>query len=332
MSRVLQVVSAVVLLIGAAACSRPAPTVEQAYQAARRTSATPAEQAASWHSLLRYHPESPYTLEAADALVRLLAQDLGRPEEVREILRDVLDRVEEPRTRRGLQRRLARVLALLNDADGLRHLVEEAAAERALAFGEFLALLDASVTGEAWELTLDLADRALPLTTPEAYSAEFPDRGLDPGEVASITGRRRAMVLAARGRAQARLGDGEEALATFAQAAAGAPRSYLGVLDPPLPRYWGLTLLEAGRPREALEHLAPAALMGGDPDALPALRAAFSATGHEDHEFEEFSRKTREGLARNLEDFRLLGYDGKPFQLAQQGRDQVILLTFWFPT
>ena len=332
MSRALRFLSAVVLLTAAAACLRPAPTLEEAYQAARLAPATPAVQVASWRELLRHHPESPYTLEAADALERLLAQELDRPGEVRDILQDLLARVVEPRTRRGLQRRLARILAVLKDAEGLRHLVAEVSGERTPGFGEFLALLEASVDGEAWSLTLDLADRALPLTTPEAYSAEFPDRGLEPGEVARITGRRRAMVLAARGRAQANLGNPDEALATFAQAAAGAPRSYLGVLDPPLPRYWGLTLLEAGRPQEALEQLAPAALMGGDPDAMPALREAFAATGHEDQEFERFSRQTREGLARTLEDFRLLEFDGRPFQLAQQARDQVVLLTFWFPT
>lgn len=330
--RVLTLWTAAILAVVVAGCSRPTPSLEEAYQTASEAPDVPAVQFAAWRRLLRHHPDTPHTIEAADAVIRIASRELEQPHQAREVLEEVLDQVENPRTRRTLQRRLAHVLGDLRDEDGLRQLVGEMAAESEPGFGEALTLLDAAVTGEAWPLTLELADRAMVLATPEAYRRQAPGSRLGDDEVERIAGRRTAMVLASRGRAQARLGDLDAALATFEQAAAGSPLSYMGQLPPPLSRYWGLTLLEAGRPQEALDHLAGASVMGGDEDAGPVLRRAWDAAGFPEEEFERFLWDTRLALSRPLEDFELPDMDGRPFRMAEQGRDQVVLLAFWFPT
>ena len=101
--------------------------------------------------------------------------------------------------------------------------------------------------------------------------------------------------------------------------------------DTPLLRYWGLALLKTGDFDQALEKLAPEAVMGGDEEALHGLKEAYVARSGGEQGFEEYVWRTREELAPRIADFTLPDYEGTPLALSSlQGK--VILLAFWFPT
>ena len=96
--------------------------------------------------------------------------------------------------------------------------------------------------------------------------------------------------------------------------------------------YWGSALWQQGDVEGAIAMLAPEAVFGDAKQAEPILRQAYGTVNGDDEGYSDFLDATRQELARDVDDFTLMNYDGNPVTLSELKGDSVMLLAFWFPT
>jgi hypothetical protein len=109
--------------------------------------------------------------------------------------------------------------------------------------------------------------------------------------------------------------------------------SYLGVPNTPLYSFWGRAALAEGDFDRAVELLGAETLFGQNGARADVyLREAYAAKNGGDEGFEEFLWATRNDLAKTVDDFTLLDYNGNEVRLADTSAGKVTLLAFWFPT
>jgi hypothetical protein len=186
---------------------------------------------------------------------------------------------------------------------------------------------------EEWVHADQHAHAAFFLATPENFRAEYPDREFTDEKVESIVRHRQGQSLAYESWALYNQGEIETAFTRFAEADAIGSLSYLGVPDNPLYTFWGRAALAEGDLDKAIELLSAETLFGEDGSSSePYLREAYVAKNGDDQGFDEFLWSTRNQLAKTIDDFTLLDYDGDPVSLSDIGTDKVTLLAFWFPT
>lgn len=325
-------VAGILLLAGCA--DDPGLTAEEAYQVAREAyyeAETPEEKARIAEEYLASWPDSERAPGLAEALLYYRGEELDDPEGAYRIVSEVLTHVEDPERRFAIGMALVPVAHEVGEPLDPASLAAELAAYRPLTFTEHMDVVDAAEEIDAWRTARDHASDALGLATPEAWRADYPEQEADAAEVAERARKRRAAALAHLGWAQHHLGETDEALATFASAEAVTDTNYVGIPETPLGSYWGRALVDVGRPGEALEKLAPDAVMGGDEDARAALRRAFEATRPDDDDFTEYLWSLRERFAPPVDEFTLTDYDGEQVSLSDFN-GQVVMLAFWFPT
>jgi hypothetical protein len=165
----------------------------------------------------------------------------------------------------------------------------------------------------------------------ETFKADYPDASYSEAYIQISGKNRQALLLTFKGWAKANAGQVESALADFALADGLVRRTYLGQPENELYLYWGKTLLAQGNAKGAADKLAPAALFGGQKEALDPLKQAYLATGGNESGFEDFIWKQRKLLAKTADDFTLEDYEGQPRRFADL-RGKATLLNFWSPT
>jgi tetratricopeptide (TPR) repeat protein len=276
------------------------------------------------------HPNDENAAHALSGVIYYLGD---APEEKQEALaysRKTLAAVTEPDVRREMQLELLSLYGSLGNSDALFAAAQEMAKSEPLNFAENDRITEAALEAGAWQLALSHAQAAGHQIHPDTFRADFPDREFTDEEVDKAVKQRRATALAGQGWAMARLGQLDDAVDAFENGSSSVTRNYVGIPDGPLYSYWGRTLAELGRHEKAMALLAPAAILGGDEEAMDALHGAFTAA-HGEKGFEDYLKKTRNSMAVQMDDFTLNNYQGEPLTLSQL-KGQVVLLSFWFPT
>jgi hypothetical protein len=206
-------------------------------------------------------------------------------------------------------------------------------AVRPLSYDEHQWVAEIATDLEEWVHADQHAHAAFFLATAENFRAENPDREFSDEKVQSIVRHRQGQSLAYEAWALYNQGDTEPAFTRFAEAEAIGSVSYLGVPDNPLYTFWGRAALAEGDLDKAVELLGAETLFGQDgSSSMPYLREAYVAKNGDDEGFDEFLWSTRNELAKTVDDFTLLDYEGSPVSLKDISTDKVTLLAFWFPT
>lgn len=322
------------LMLGCGKAEPPAPTADEAWDAARAAleATEDREQAiAVLRGYLEEHPVTRRTAGLLGYLVELEGQEAGRPAQTEALVRSIWPQVEDEEQRFELDKLLVTLAALQHDGAKLEVALGNASAGRELTFSDRLELMEGLVAGEAWKETLVLAEGAAGQATVDAYRSDYPDTELSDAEVEEAAQRRQVLVASYRGWAKVNLGQVEEGLDELAAAEPMARRNYVGVPEEPLFKWWGAAVLGQGDAERALELLAADAVMGADEHAMASLRTAYAARFGSEDGLDEYLWSTRDRLAKPLDGFVLADYEGREVAFSDfQGK--VILLAFWFPT
>ncbi|MEJ2581993.1 MAG: hypothetical protein P8127_10245 [Acidobacteriota bacterium] len=244
-----------------------------------------------------------------------------------------LDQIEDP------EQRFVASMSLFDLADSVEiplSIAEVASAleaVRPLSYDEHQWVYEVATDLEEWEHARQHAHAAFQLATPENFLAEYPDREFTDEKVASMVRFRKGQSLAYEAWALYNQGNTEPAFNRFAEADAIGSVTYLGVPNNPLYTFWGRAALAEGDIDKAVELLGAQTLFGQDSSSSESyLREAYATKNGNVEGFDEFLWATRNKLAKKVDDFTLLDYQGNPVSLADISTDKVTLLAFWFPT
>ena len=292
---------------------------------------TAAKKAEVLNSFLKEFPESRYTLGVLREGVRLLAQEAGDALGALALVTSILDKVENKDLRFDIRKIQAQVYGSLGKIAEMSALITELQKEKEFGYRDHSAVIEAAITAKQWQMALDHSAAAHALAKPEVVWAELPESSRDKETAERTAKSRKGEALASKGWALANLGRTDEGLAVFTDAEATTDFFYLGFPETSLYYYWGHTLSKHGEYDEAIEKLAPGAVLGGRTDELEALKGAYSAKNGSAAGFDKFVWEKRMELAKPVADFTLPDYEGDEHSF-ESLKGKVTLLNFWFPT
>jgi len=221
MRGVLTLVLVIATLASLASCGSGKQRIETAYRewnAVVEGEASDADQVAAARTFLERFPDTEHTREVAGNAVYLLTEKLGDAAGAEQLLADLTGRVGTADTRTALAGMRLGALAKLRRTDALRVAADEYTAGRELRYGDHQRVFEAALECGEWDLALTHAERALPLSTAEAFLADNERRKPSEQRIADGARRRKVGALAARGWALANLGRIEEALPVLEEA------------------------------------------------------------------------------------------------------------------
>jgi len=311
----------------------PAVAAYKEFRGAYLDSEDRADQVALVEQFLTDYPNHENAGYFCEDIINYYARDLGQPEKAYENLYPVLAVAEDHEVRFDIGTALAPIAAELGKPLDLKNLAVSLESEDQLNFYQTQQVMDAAAKTGDWALEESYADGALARATAEAYRAEYPDREFSDEDVAKRVTLRRVTALAHKGWAAFNQDRADEAMVLFEEANNLAERNYVGLTGGPLNTYWGTALLRQGDTEGAMTVLAPEAIFGDKKSAEPILRQAYVASNDDSEEgFDEFATFTRGHLARQVDDFTLMDYQGDEVALGDLRKEKVTLLAFWFPT
>jgi len=328
------VLTLVLVIATLASCGSGKQRIDAAYRewsTVMEDGASDAEQVAAAKDFLQQFPDTEHTREVAGNAVYLLSEKLGDATGADALLVDLNERVRTTETRTALAGMRLGVLAKLRRTDALRVAAEEYTAGRELRYGDHQRVFEAALECGDWDLALAHAERALPLSTAEAFLADNEKRKPSEQRITDGARRRRVGALAARGWALANLGRLEEALPVLEEAHDTDFSGYMGNRESAAGSYLGRALAMAGRCAKAEPVLVVEALYGGDPAARKALLDCHTAAAGET-DFDAYLGQARRRMARPIDDFTLPDYGSVTHRFSDLHNGEVALLAFWFPT
>ena len=282
---------------------------------------------------LAKYPDTGHSGLLARRIAYYRGHEMGDPGGAFDAVYAALDQIEDP------EQRFVASMSLFGLADSVEvplDIAEVASAleaVRPLGYDENQWVYEIASDLEEWECAGRHAQAAFQMVTPENFRAEYPDREFTDEKVASMVRFRKGQSLAYEAWALYNQGKIEAAFTRFAEADAVGSVTYLGVPNNPLYTFWGRAALAEGDIDKAVELLGAQTLFGQDRSSSEAyLREAYAAKNGNDEGFDEFLWATRNQLAKKVDDFTLLDYEGDPVSLTDVGTDKVTLLAFWFPT
>jgi tetratricopeptide (TPR) repeat protein len=337
MSRKILIFFAVVLLVANLAAAQEQSDPRKDYQetmAKYRAEKTEEGKCSIWLDFLKRNPDNDYTYGTVNYLVRThYLGHLNDPAAAIRFIDESLSKVASADRKRGIKSLEIGVYGKAKDTEKLKALAVELAAMGEVDYNMHESFTEAAVEAEAWDLALEHADAALALATPEAIKADYAKMGreVDALRIEKAVGWRTGPNIAAKGWALINLGRTVEGLKVFEKALEVTPRFYIGVPDSNLDVYWAKTLLKAGDYSQALERIAPDAVMLGGEEAMELLKKAYIGKHGSEAGLEEYLWNKRVGLARPVDDFTLPDFDGKEHKFSDL-KGKVTILSFWFPT
>jgi hypothetical protein len=210
-------------------------------------------------------------------------------------------------------------------------LAERLSGEGALGFRDYWNVIEGGVAGEDWALVRRYCTRAGDLATADTYRAEHPNNGLSEEDLTNAVNERVGMLLVKDAWARANQGEVDEALMDFARADGMIPRYYFDIPEYGLNVHWANTLMMKGEFERAIDLLSMDALVMRNEEALAALKQAYIGAYEGGSDFEAWADDLHRQVARKLDEFEMPDYQGERHAFADL-RDEVTLVTLWFPT
>ena len=316
------------------ACGPKAPSAEQAFKSADDNfskAATPQEKIRIARDFLTAFPDGPHTSEMLANAVSVCMEELKQPQEAWALIRSVQFKVKDPVQARKVCVISLPVLGKLKKSAELST-AASTLASRAMTYDEHIAVANASLDAERWDLAVNHAQAALKSATPEAFKADNPGREFAPDRLERYVNIRKAECLTDSAWAQANLGRYDDSLMNFDQAREFTVFSFVGASEPPFDLYLGKTYLMKREYAKAMDSLTPAAVFAGDPEALEAMKTAYKGLKGDDAGYAAYIEDQRAKLAKAVTDFTLPDYQGAPHTWSDMQKGRVMLLSFWFPT
>ncbi len=326
--------AAIALVIACGSPALPPESVDEAYDSLKDKfgeAQTAEEKAAIAEDFLARFPNSEYTGGVAGAIVYYRGDELGEPQKAWDSVQAALAKVEDPEIRFETNMNLLDLSSEIGQPIDLAAVAAELAEHRDLTYSEHSDIMDAGINNELWPVVEVHAAKGLELATAEAFLADYPDDEYTIEEATEKAGRRKAMSMTNQAWALANTDRQEEAVTIFETIAALGSTNYLGVPNTDVNVYWGKTVLGLGNAEQALELLAPNAIMGDSDTAFAALKEAWVAKNDNDEGFDAYVASTRISLAKSIDTFTLTDYEGNDIDFASFN-GKVTLLSFWFPT
>jgi len=338
MNRRISILVLVLLLGLAGACAKaekadPAEAAWSEYTAAWSEAETAEEKTRLAEEYLANFPDTEHSGRLARRVIYYRGHEMGDPQGAFDVVYPVLGQIEDP------EQRFMASMSLFDLADSVEipldiaEVANALEAVRPLGYDEYQWVFETATELELWPLVAEHAGAATEIATPEDFRAEDPDREYSEKQIAQMVGLRKATSLTYEGWAAYNMGNTELAYDRFAAADEVNCVNYLGVPKTPLNTFWGRAALAEGDIDQAMELLGAETLFSEDGSAAkPYLREAYVAKNGDDQGFDEFLWATRNELARTVDDFTLLDFDGNELSMAETSAGKVTLLAFWFPT
>jgi tetratricopeptide (TPR) repeat protein len=297
----------------------------------RRVIDTMEERLAMTKAFLEEFPESQHTASAINAIFYYQGENLGDMTGAVSFAEEIRGGINDPEIAMAVDRELLGFYGKSSMTDKMLAIADRLAAIDALSFADYWNLIESTVSAEEWNRARVYCATARELANADAYRADNPDRDFSEGELADAINNRVGMLLVKDGWARANMGQLDEALADFARADRLVPRYYFGIPEYDLNLYWGKTLVMKGDHEAAIERLAIYGLVMRNEGALAGLKEAYLGMHGNERGFEEFASELHERVATPIDDFEMGDYVGKRHRFSDL-RDDVTLLTLWFPT
>ncbi|MCP4896007.1 MAG: hypothetical protein GY906_03450 [bacterium] len=324
-----------VLLLVIGACSQSGSETEAdvfaEFQEGYSALETTEEKVQALEEFARNHPNNENTADVVSGVAYYRGEELGDIDGVYTFASSILDLAADPEVRFGIGVETAKAAVKVGSEFELESIITPLEEVRALTYGEHLSVMETAVELEAWDLTTQHAEQAVPFATAEQFRADYPDRDYTDEEIAERGANRKTLVASYRGWGLYNQGQVEEATDALNSACTDTARSYVGVPTNDSCRYLAAISLEAENSERAIELAAPYAIMAHDETALEIVKNAYSVNGGTESGFEEFLWSARLEQARTIDGFTATHYDGEAFELDSM-QDKVVLLAFWFPT
>lgn len=326
----------VFVLLGMVLCQTPASAQTQAEELAAVRAAMgnetlpAAEKLALVTKFLEKYPPDRSNSYLVSFAARLLATDLGKPEDALALIRRELGRTVDDNALMNLRSTYIYQCGQNGDLASLRAF--EAELRKAGAYDNIIASTFASATLAAKDYAAALAhfDAALEGATPEAVAARFnatPDNARVREWLAWFRGR----LLTDKASCLVHLDRPAEALPLLQEAVERGNRNILGLVNGEAMHYFAAALVKLGRVDDALPYLALDGIIGGNKQSLALLQDVYRGKHGALDGFEAYLENERRRLAKPMADFTLPRETGQSFTLGSL-KGSVILLDFWFPT
>jgi hypothetical protein len=277
------------------------------------------------------HPDHP----DAPVVVRVGADLLAGPLDDRDgaiaLAKAQLTRTADARAVSQIQDVLMDLYGHPGYGDRLATLVAERYDAQTMGFVDHLAVIRAATAAEAWDLVDAHCAAARPRANAETFAADYPDREFTADHIAAAGRHRQGLLDTYAGWSRARQNRLPDALAAFERASGLLRRTFLGVPEGELYRYWGAALVSVGETDAGLEKLTLAGIFGHDGEALERARAAF-IEHRPDDDFASYVWRQRLHHAPAMADFTAVDYSDQPRRFAEMRGRKATLVAFWFPT
>ena len=213
----------------------------------------------------------------------------------------------------------------------LETLVGEIYDPATMKFTEYLNVLEAAASAEAWSLMDEQCEVALKKANAETFAADYPDREFSDEETATAGRNREGMILTYVGWSTANQGDARKAVGHYKKAESKLRPSFAGVPTNELYRYWGQTLLMRDDAEEGLGKLTLAAIYGGDDEADEIARKIFADT-RPSETYDDYTWNLRREYGPEMVDFSATDYQDATRTFHELKGRKATLVAFWFPT
>ena len=253
-------------------------------------------------------------------------------DEALDFVGSVLPYVKNTENMIKVQRMQADLFGRAKRPTDLKNLAAEMEKSDSLGFMERMSLMRSGIACETWNLVIRNADIALKEATPEDVTKENPDSPYwTEANIQKSLALRHTFSLSAKGWALANLGKPKEGIAAFKAADEWKHTTYLGIPKGKLNIYWARALLKMGDHDGAIEKLAPGAVFKKDGESMKLMQQAYASKTGSSEGFDDFLWNLRLKIAKPIDDFTLLDYDGNEVTMSKL-KGKVILLNFWYPT
>ena len=327
------------VVLGALALLGPPPAAAQAEDdafAAARTAYMAAEtdeaRLAVVKAFLADHPDRPEVGEVLHIGTYLLAEQMGDDAGAIALVENQLPLIQDAEVKAQAQGVLLDLYSKPEYAARLKILVAGLYDMETMSFVDHLTVIKAAAKANAWAMVDSYAAAAEPLATPEAFRAAYPDDDFTDDYIQEAGRNRQGLLKTYTGWSATNQDDPERARKDFKEAKKLVRKSYFGLPDNDLYRYWGETLVGQGEVDEGLEMLALAAIYGNDHEARDAARKTFVSTGKPEDGFDDYLWTVRRSHAPDMQDFSALDYQAATHSFNDLRGKKATLLAFWFPT